>query len=252
MTTNYPLGRVVGVGVYRADVVVIRESYGAPPPRGDRQEISQFSSRARQRLRFVAMNTDVVFRTMITLTYPSEYPSDGRTVKTHFHAFLTWLARDIGVRPDYLWFLEFQARGAPHYHILIDWKLPMHLPERSSFRFRVSSAWYRIVGSKDVRHLQAGTRVETIRKPDGARRYAVKYAMKMKQKHVPSEYRNVGRFWGCSKRVVPKVGRTIRATDDDIRGRLEGWAYAPAQARPLFTVLYGCAERFLDNPDVSE
>ena len=110
--------------------------------------------------------------------------------------------------------------------------------------FRNSCNWYRIVGSGDEKHLQAGCRTERLRKPDGARRYVVKEATKMYQKVVPAEYRNVGRFWGCSRAVMPTAIASVRATEDDVRGVLEGWKYAPSADRSVYRVLYNTASRF--------
>lgn len=241
---KHPIPPIVGVKVYKNDVVIVRRAGGKPPDRPTRGPVKEFSRRSRQRLAFVACNTDVVFRTMITLTYPGEFPTDGRNVKRNLHAFLEWLKRDIKAMPYYLWFLEFQQRGAPHYHVLIDWPLPRSRSDVSAVRFRVSCAWYRIVGSQDTRHLAAGTSVERVRKPDGAARYAVKYAFKMRQKRVPKEYQDVGRLWGCSRDVVPKVRQVHRVTEDDVRGCLDGWPYAPRLDRPVYKVLYGVADRF--------
>jgi len=263
---RYPLPPVQHVQVYKQDVVVIRAAGKAKDTTPERGEITEFSKKSRRRLAFVACNTDVEFKTMITLTYPREFPSDGHKVKEDFRAFLEWLTRDLGARPSYLWFLEFQQRGAPHIHLLIDYELPRvwvqetidvngHEITRSvpreqarqdtkHLRHRVSASWYRIVGSRDPRHLSAGTRVERIRKRDGAKRYATKYAFKMRQKRVPPDYRNVGRFWGCSRNVVPQPVQTHRVTEDDVRGALEGWKYAPKDDHPLYQVLYGVADRF--------
>lgn len=263
---RFPIPPIVGVKVYKNDVVVVRaqgKGKETPPERG---EIKEFSKKSRQRLAFVACNTDVVFKTMLTLTYPGEYSTDGAQVKANLRAFLEWLTRDLGSRPSYLWFLEFQQRGAPHFHILLSWALPLiwvdetimvngrkitrkrqnHANRQAvkAFRFRVSAAWYRIVGSGDTRHLAAGTRVEHVRKPDGAARYAVKYALKMRQKTCPKEYRNVGRFWGYSRDVLPAARQEHRVTEDDVRGALEGWQYAPNKDRAVFQVLYGVADRF--------
>ena len=237
------LGKVVGIQLYANDAVVIREG-NAPETEGhERSEIMEFSRKSRLRLAFVASNTPVRFRTMITLTYPKEYPCDGTHVKAHLREFIHWLRKDTH-GCDYLWFLEFQARGAPHFHILIDWPLPSRMEVRRGFRFRCSSVWYAVVGSRDEKHLAAGTRVERLRKPDGAARYAIKYAWKMKQKTVPPNYRNVGRFWGHSARVKPLPQAELRCTEDDIRGALEGWEYAPDGERALFRVLYNQAARF--------
>lgn len=56
-------------------------------------------------------------RAMLTLTYPSDFP-DAFTAKSHLRAFLKRLFRKFP-RIGVLWRLEFQKRGAPHFHLLI-------------------------------------------------------------------------------------------------------------------------------------
>jgi hypothetical protein len=60
----------------------------------------------------------------------------------------------------------------------------------------LAAAWYRIVGSGDEKHLKAGVSWEVLEQEDAAIRYAAKHAAKPRQKMVPAEYHNVGRFWG--------------------------------------------------------
>lgn len=239
------IGKVTSIEIYKQDVVVKRDgtpSRKDPPPRG---EILQWSKKSRQRLAFVATNTDVTFRTMITLTYPLEYPSNGQTVKKHLNAFLMWLKRETnGI--SYLWFLEFQKRGAPHFHILIDYPMPRTQLEQKALRFRVSATWYRLVGSGDEKHLAAGCRTERIRTENGARNYCVKYTFKMSQKTVPADYRNVGRLWGCSRDVVPVCRQEVQCTEDDVRSILESWRYRPDADSTLYRVLYQTASLFDD------
>jgi hypothetical protein len=199
----------------------------------------------------VAQNTSVTFRQMITLTYPAVYPRNGLAVKYHLHAFLVWLKRDTG-GCSYLWFLEFQKRGAPHIHILIDTPYPRSNGDGyRQFRMRVSSAWYRIVGSGDIRHLSAGTRTERLRSAAGGVHYATKYAAKMRQKRVPDDYRRVGRLWGHSRDVKPEPEGFVRCREDDIRGELEGWQYAPGADRPVYRTLYNQAGRFRPHLDTT-
>lgn len=240
---NPYLGTVVAVHIYQNDVVVVRE--GHTPPAGDieRGVIVEFSRKSRMRLAFIASNTPVTFRTMITLTYPKVYPTDGKAVKEHLRQFLYWIRKDRGAC-EYLWFLEFQARGAPHIHLMYDFHLGRCKDVRAAFRFRLSAEWYRIVGSRDPKHLAAGTRAELLRKRNGAARYAIKYAHKMKQKAVPPDYRDVGRFWGCSGGVKPQPEAEVQCTEDDVRGLLENWEYAPDEQRTLYRVLYNQADRF--------
>ncbi|GAG62416.1 unnamed protein product, partial [marine sediment metagenome] len=111
-------------------------------------------------------------------------------------------------------------------------------------RDRVAAAWYRIVDSSDPAHLQAGTRCEAVRDANGAARYAVKYASKMRQKRVPPDFRNVGRFWGHSDDVKPVPRETIQCTEDDVRELLKGWDYAPRPERVIYRILYGQSSRF--------
>ena len=58
---------------------------------------------------------------MVTLTYPGDWErvaGDGRKPKRHFDALATRWTRAWGESPTWLWKMEFQARGAPHLHIL--------------------------------------------------------------------------------------------------------------------------------------
>jgi len=239
-------GPIVGVRLYRRDVVVVRRGRmhpnrtNIPPQRG---EIVYLSRKSRKRLAFIANNTHVRFQTMVTLTYPKEYSNDGKSVKKDLHAFLVWVRRRFA-RPAYLWFLEFQKRGAPHIHLLLDYPLPVGKAARALLYGEVSQQWYTTVGSEDPFHLAAGTRCERIRKPDGAARYCLKYAYKTKQKCVPAPYRNVGRFWGCSRDVTPTETRVIPMDEATVRAIIADWEYAPAENTLMYQTIFGCADRF--------
>lgn len=222
---------------FRRDVVI--DYHGTTPFKfkpTKRAEVKEFSKKARNRLAFVAANTDVDFRTLITLTYPGRYESDGKTVKRHLRAFLMRLRRSDRAN-SYLWFLEFQKRGAPHFHILIT--TPFH-PAMIGF---VADAWYEIVDGKDPKHLSAGTRVEAVRNQDGARRYALKYAGKMRQKRVPADYRNCGRFFGYSRDVKPQEVHV----EHQVSGRKEllylmsDWPHVGKLGRKWFKVAYNAS-----------
>lgn len=80
-------------------------------------------------------------------------------------------------------------------------------------RNAVASAWYRIVGSCDPKHLQAGTRIELFRKFAARGSDVPLYAAKIEQKTVPAEFQNVGRFWGTwgNPPISRKVTLPLRA-----------------------------------------
>lgn len=235
LTRKY-IGPPVELIVYRNDVVLRHAGAGGNGAGGSKRPQKQWSNKSRKNLAFVASNTTIELDVMVTLTYPREFPANGKTCKRHLNAFLQFLRRRI--RPlSYLWFFEFQRRGAPHFHLLY----------RSGGvtidKLDVSERWYSIVGSGDVRHLSAGTRIETIRCRDGARRYAVKYAAKMRQKIVPDGFRSVGSFWACSRDVRPKpiTKITLNFGTSQVRRMLKDWPYLEKCDVGSLSVLYGAA-----------
>lgn len=231
----YDQAPVAGFRVLQNDVLTVRKARDpdalAERLEGSvRGEIEEFSFQSRRRLALTVSNCGIAFCSFITLTYPADFPADGKLVKRHLNAFLTALRRKLpGVA--YLWFLEFQRRGAPHFHLFVSEALPEPLGEmlRSAGRVRktvrvhwpwqdwVSEVWFRIVKSGDEKHLLAGAAWEAIESPDGAARYASKECYKVWQKAVPKAFQNVGRFWGASRNVKICDGQFIPATVDQVR-----------------------------------
>lgn len=110
---------VVGCDVWASDVIIryhVTEHQAAGG--GARCEISDFSEASRSELRHFVCNSETVALGMITLTYPSRHPVDGRVSKSHLDNFFRSVRRQYSGQFEYLWFMEFQIRGAPHYHIL--------------------------------------------------------------------------------------------------------------------------------------
>jgi len=160
---------------------------GAQGGGGLRGEVRGFSRQSRKRLIDLLHQVDraaVDVPLFVTLTYPAEWPADWQEYKAHLAA---WLKRLQRAYPDasVIWRLEYQKRGAPHYHILVFGVsfLPVEW---------VSSSWFEVVGSGDVRHLQAGTQVARVLTWRGASFYVAKYLGKVQ------EYASIptGRLWG--------------------------------------------------------
>jgi hypothetical protein len=167
-----------------------------------RSVIREFSVGSAIRMRRYLRECRADYRYMVTLTYPCGFESDGIISKNHLRRFMqeiqrnfkrdhSSISRAVDTAPQRLslfWFLEFQERGAPHYHILSTHRLDKDW---------VSKRWYEIVDSEDIRHLHAGTRCEKLCSGRaGTVKYATKYASKQEQKVIPVGYENAGRFWG--------------------------------------------------------
>lgn len=180
----------------------------------ERSSIVKFSHGTANRMGRYLRECVADYKYMHTLTYPSVYPSDGKLVKYQLRRYLqtlTRLAERNGRKREcsFFWFIEFQSRGAPHFHIFttefIDYKYCANL-------------WYEIVGSQDAKHLKAGVRVEKIQKGrKGLICYAKKYARKQEQKEVPILYSNVGKFWGIHGLKTRKAADVVFYADSCLK-----------------------------------
>lgn len=199
---------VTGIEILRKDIRVkvgIRPGIQLVPSRtgfgGRRGVCREFSQRSRMNLQEAVRNTEASWGSMACLSYPAEFPVDGRRVKKHLRAFLEAGKRRYGSGVDYLWFLEFQKRGAPHIHVL--WGKDVAVD-----RQWLAATWFRIVGSGDPKHYRVhchSKQWQEVYSADGCERYVAKYAHKTFQKVVPEGFENVGRFWGHPLHVKPKV-----------------------------------------------
>lgn len=203
---------VAAIQRFKRDVIVRKHSDKVIFKPGKRTVIMEFSHQSRMRLVHTIRNSGVAFRSMLTITYPKSFPSNGRTVKKHLNTFSMWLRRNFyGCKG--IWFLEFQRRGAPHFHLLLDIDLASYGLLHQRKRRKVSPGapfyltnvetenaaarrWFEIVGSGDPKHLRAGVSWEVLESDQAAERYAAKHASKPSQKEVPEGYFDVGRFWG--------------------------------------------------------
>jgi hypothetical protein len=144
-------------------------------------------SRRRLQRRLASINRDVAgLPLFVTLTYPGEWSDDGRVWKRDLKAWWKRLRRR-WPGASAVWRLEFQRRGAPHYHLLLFGvpSLPVKWLARS---------WYEVVGSGDERHLLAGTQVQRVKSWRGVAAYASKYMAKVGG--GPAVALDVGRVWG--------------------------------------------------------
>lgn len=172
----------------RRSITFTRYTAGAETPaqKSSRTKIVGWNDGMARRLGNYIENFRQDFSVMGTLTYPAAYPCNGDEVKAHWRAFVERLRRTgwMDKGGSLVWFLEFQDRGAPHFHFLAtnfvgkEW---------------VAKAWAEITNGD----ASSCSRMETLRWADSAGAYARKYAMKSEQKTVPPGFERIGRMWGC-------------------------------------------------------
>ncbi len=186
------------------------------PPERKRGDITEFSNKSRYRLlkKINQLNPDDFARFLfVTLTYPSKYPLDGEEHKLDLDAFLKRCKRKFGAVIAYLWKLEFQKRGAPHYHIFF------YIPEGYNIyyiRRWFSKNWYEVVQrfweTKLPEHHKAGTQVKQLSGLRQAGHYLSKYVAK-KEGETPE---NQGRFWGNSRNWGEVVLNRVMLTGNQL------------------------------------
>lgn len=138
---------------------------------------------------------------------------------------------------SYFWFLEFQTRGAPHFHVGLSLPGPGRcerelvaeiwgkIAEPFNWPYTAISSPYRrsdakLGGNTQDAVISQHRRVKTwqsVRTQDGAIRYCIKYATKIKQKSVPKNYRDVGRFWGASQDVKLPDAVYVSTSENELR-----------------------------------
>jgi hypothetical protein len=149
---------------------------------------SKGSRRSMQKLVSQFKTSAVCAGLFITLTYPSRFP-DGTKAKRDLFTFLKRLKRAYPGAAG-LWKLEPQKRGAPHFHLIV---LGVPFIEHTW----VATAWFEIVGSRDVRHWQAGTEVRRVKSHQHAVHYVSKYIAKPTESYEDGDgLGEVGSRWG--------------------------------------------------------
>lgn len=218
------------------------ELRSATPVRGERKPIVKLTNTALARLAWTSQTTQTKFHSMLTMTYGKYYPENGKQVKEDIRMLIQFLKRQNYTR-NYLWFLEFQKRGAPHVHVMVQAdaitpKMRVGLATWWMDR-QINSEWMfdhnfpdDIVLGEAAKLFKFNVRYEvwsTIRKPDGWRRYVMKYACKTNQKDVPEDFQNVGRFWGCDQETRPRTDLIVDITEDEARDWLRGKGHKAAE-----------------------
>lgn len=174
-----------------AGMSVLKVHGNAQPPQLvglTRSEIVGFSKKSRKRL-LETMHKwrDIKNAYFIHLTYPAEFPDDWHVWKQQLNHFLIKLKRAFP-RAGWIWKLELQQRGAPHFHLVIS-----NVKVRQSrFRTWLTLVWSKIAHKGDQYEGKYATTANRLYSRDHAFHYAAKYAAKV----CDNEQKAMGRIWG--------------------------------------------------------
>lgn len=190
-----PLENTTFFQVFRQDLHynngVKLKQYDSNTSRGT---VDSFSAKSKRRLLHLAANSDMELTSTFILTYHLTEPT-GLEVKRHLKNFLKCLSRRF---PDstYLWILEFQNRGAPHYHVYTS--IPSPTDQDKNW---VAKSWNRITKESEKHRWQHAKSDNWRSWKMGTGKYLTKYLDKQSQKNVPEGYDFPGRFWGHSRNL---------------------------------------------------
>lgn len=162
-----------------------------------RGKITEFSKRSQARLMKALSGWEPHGDLLIvTLTYPKEFP-DCEGAKADFERFRRKLLTKF---PHFsgLWKIEYQTRGAPHFHLVIDANALRAGVDLRSVRLDVNDLWKSSRGNL----VPARTQVDFARQNSAAKFYLVKEVGKMAQSSrewraaTENAIEHVGRVWG--------------------------------------------------------
>jgi hypothetical protein len=133
-----------------------------------------------------------------TLTYPATYILDPKSWHRDLETWAKRLRRAFGPKiAGFVWRIEFQKRGAPHFHLMV-WSGGLNT---RLFRAWCLRAWYEVVGSGDLKHLKHGAHVKELDSRRAIRNYVSKYLGKVVPAAIDEagerlELLEWGRNWG--------------------------------------------------------
>lgn len=161
---------------------------------GKRGKIKSFSRAARRRLIRLLSQVDqsqLGNPVFLTLTYHDNWHD--RDIQRDREIFLKRVGRAYpGCR--WIWRLDYQRRGAPHFHIIL-WPVVGEDIQTQSQRERLATIWHEVVDPDNPTHAQYGAQVVPLRDQQGVKIYM----SKLGRITSDEEERDVGRRWGSSR-----------------------------------------------------
>lgn len=178
------------VSIY-PDMACVSEDHGNHTGGGKRDEIKGFSKESRYRLFRLLHSIRFDRISFVTLTYGKTFPTSGEVCKNHLRRYRRMVENAFCKIPA-IWRLEFQKRGAPHFHILyLD---PPYIPVRWLDWFW-DEASDRLVSERFGNSVDIKINSEP-KGSDVVGKYVGKYIAKLPDNGEGEENEKWGRMWG--------------------------------------------------------
>jgi len=166
---------------------------------GKRGDVQVFSKASRYRMFQELHKLQFEKVTFVTLTYPAQFPTSSKVYKGHLKEWRRRFEGLFGAIPA-MWRLEFQERGAPHFHI-------MYLDCPFIPVWDLCYLWKSVTHTYDMAHEQNGVDLKLI--VDGKEQaliafYLAKYIAKVDERSQENGTNHVGRWWGKWNVVIPE------------------------------------------------
>ena len=204
--------------------------------RGIRGKITDFSDASRVRLFDLVHRLDVKRKPIfVTLTYGDDYPN-AETAKIHLKTLLERIRKKLdSLQVSAIWRMEFQERGAPHFHIVF-----FDLPYIDKLTWQY---WWEEITA----HPEPFTRVERVKSHRSLMSYISKYIAKVdkaeKTGFISPTYLHayqqkygeyIGRQWGIFQRNFLPFAERVTMERDYTRWAFDQFrALAAAQFAPI-------------------
>ena len=191
-----------------------QEPFFREKERKPRGKISGFSNRSRFRLfTLLAMiRNDLAEPPLfVTLTYHHGHQNTEKSTKSQLHNFLVQL-RNFDPNVQFIWRIELQKRGAPHYHLIIFPGDNQHYQNKTFYEITISKIWHNLADPKSRKHKEYGCDVKKIKSYREACSYMSKYIAKASIENLEDVE---GKHWGNSRNLPVKMRKRIGNFDEE-------------------------------------
>jgi hypothetical protein len=185
-----------------------RNDFDLPPERKV-NDIVSFSLNSRRRM--IKLISTIQFFSyyktiFVTLTYHNDFHFDARKTKRDLDNYLKSIKHFLPTI-DYIWRLEEQERGAPHFHILFFVREKLSKDDENKLNDFLKEKWIAIKSCKCHYCRNYGVVVEPINSTRKLVSYVAKYSAKVDLKKPKSL---IGRRWGHSQELLQAPTETLQ------------------------------------------